>query len=294
VTRFDRSLELAKASWKVLREDKQLVWLPILSALTTLVVIATFALPAAAIAHGATSGGYQATPVTWILAGLAYLVLAYVVIFFNAALVWAADKRLRNETVTIGEAIRFSASRTHVLLPWAVVSATVSVALRALERQGIVGRIIGTFAGIAWSLVTFLVLPVLVVESLGPIAAVKRSGQLFKKAWGEQVIANFGIGLIAMVAILVGVLPAALLFAVGGPVAVAGIVLFVAWAAAVIMVTSALTGILQMALYRYATDGEVAGFDADLLRGYFQPRGNQGNGGGFNRGGFSGGGFVNN
>jgi hypothetical protein len=292
VGRFDRSIALAKASWNVLREDKQLVWLPVLSALTTLVVIATFALPVWALAHSASSGGYQATPVTWILVGLGYLVAAYVVIFFNAALVWAADKRLRNEPVTLGEAIHFSASRTHVLLPWAVVSATVSVALRALERQGAIGRIVGALAGLAWSLVTFLVLPVLVVESLGPIAAVKRSASLFKKAWGEQVIANFGIGLVGLAAILVGLIPAAILFAIGGPIAVAGIVLFAAWAIAVTMVVSALTGILQMALYRFATDGEVAGFDTETLRGAFRPRGQRGNG--FNGGGFSGGGFVNN
>src|SRR4029077_16698349 len=107
------------------------------------------------------------------------------------------------EPVRIGEAIHFSATRTHVLLPWAIVSATVSIILRQIEeRAGIVGAIVGSIAGLAWSLVTFLVLPVLVVEGLGPIAAVKRSGSLFKKTWGEQVIANFGISLFAMFALL--------------------------------------------------------------------------------------------
>jgi hypothetical protein len=274
--RFERSIELAKSSFRVLRGDKQLVWLPVLSALTTLLVMLTFLIPAALVAHDGTTGRYTAKPVDWILGALAYFVMSYVVIFFNAALVWAADRRLRNEPVTIGEAIQFSASRTHVLLPWAIVSATVSVVLRAIEqRAGIVGRIVGAIVGVAWSLVTFLVLPVLVVEGLGPIAAVKRSGSLFKKAWGEQVISNAGIGLLGLLAILVGLIPAGLLFAVGGPVAVLGIVAFAAWAITVTMVVSALTGILQMALYRYATDGQVAGFDTATLQGAFQPRNNQ-------------------
>jgi uncharacterized protein DUF6159 len=277
VGRFDRSVQLAKASWNVLRGDKQLIWLPVLSGLTTLIVMVTFLLPAAIVAHDADTGGYSAKPIDWVLGAIGYLVLAYVVVFFNAALVWAADRRLRGESVTVGEAIHFSASRTHVLLPWAIVSATVSIAIRLIEeRAGIVGRIVGLIAGVAWALVTFLVLPVLVVEGLGPIAAVKRSGSLFKRTWGEQVISNAGIGLISLVAILIGAVPAALLFLIGGPIAIAGIVAFVAWVIAVTLVSSALTGILQTALYRFATDGEVPGFDTDGLRGAFQPRNKRG------------------
>jgi hypothetical protein len=160
-----------------------------------------------------------------------------------------------------------------VLLPWAVVSATVSIVLRAIEsRGGILGRIIGAIGGIAWALVTFLVLPVLVVEGLSPIKAVKRSGELFKRTWGEQVISNAGISLIAFGAILVGALPTLIFVAVGGPVAIVGIGLFVTWIIAVSLVASALTGILQMALYRYATDGRVEGFDTTGLQQAFRPR----------------------
>ena len=72
---------------------------------------------------------------------------------------------------------------------------------------------------------TFLVLPVLVVEQIGPIQAVKRSAELFKRTWGENMIANAGIGLVALVATFVGVIPCMLLVAVGGPVARLGIVL---------------------------------------------------------------------
>ncbi len=266
--RFSNSIALAKASWNVLRSDRKLVLLPVISGAVTLLVAVSFLVPSAIVANNAGGAG----PVSIILAAIAYFVAAYVVIFFNAALVYAADAHMHGAEVTIGQAIKFASSRSHVLLPWAVVSASVSVVLRVLERQGIVGRIIGTIAGVAWSLVTFLVLPVLVVEDLGPIQAVKRSGSLFKRVWGEQVISNGGIGLIAVLAILAGLIPAALLFAVGGAVAVIGVVLFVAWAIVVSLVASTLTGILSMALYRYATDGQVPGFDTQQLQGAFRPR----------------------
>ncbi len=275
--RFENSMALAKASWQVLKEDKKLTLLPALSGVVTIVVAASFLVPAAVLAHDSSGGGYNAGPVTWLLAAIGYLVAAYVVVFFNAALVYAADAKLHGATVTIGDALRFAASRSHVLLPWAVVSATVSIILRQIqERGGIFGAIVGTVAGIAWSLVTFLVLPILVVEGLGPFQAVKRSAALFKRTWGEQVVANFGIGLVAFLAIIVGAIPTLLLVAVGGPAAVVGIVLFVLWLIAVSLVSSALTGILCMALYRYATEGNVPGFDSAQLNGAFRPKNRRG------------------
>jgi hypothetical protein len=284
--RLQNSIDLAKASWGVLRDDRKLTVLPLLSGLAMLVVALVFFGPVALIARN--GSGDSSKPAVWILGAVGYLVITYVVVFFNAALVYAADKRLRGEPVTIGEAIHEAGSRAHVLLPWAVLSATVSVALRALEeRAGIVGRIVGSLIGLAWSLVTFLVLPVLVIEQLGPIEAVKRSTELFKRTWGENMIASAGIGIVALVATLVGAIPCVLLIAIGGPIAVLGIIALVTWVIGVQIVAAALTGILQMALYRFAVDGTVPGFDLDQLRGAFRPRRSSGGGGLFGGGGFS-------
>ncbi len=290
--RLQNSIDLAKASWNVLRDDKQLTVLPLLSGLAALLVAVLFFGPVALIADSGAQGSSK--PLAWILGIVGYLAITYVVVFFNAALVWAADCRMRGEQVTLGEAIRAASERAHVLLPWAVLSATVSLVLRAIEeRAGIVGRIVASLVGLAWSLVTFLVLPVLVIEQIGPIDAVKRSAELFKRTWGENMIANAGIGLVAFVATIVGILPCALLIAVGGPAAVLGIVVAVAWIIGVQLVAATLTGIFQTALYRFATAGTAPGFDDQALRDAFRPRrSNGGFGGGlFGRGGFSGGGF---
>jgi len=286
VNRLQNSIDLAKASWNVLREDKQLMVLPLLSGLCALVVALLFFGPVALIADSGTQGSSK--PLAWILGAVGYLAVTYVVIFFNAALVFAADCRMRGERVSIGEAIRAASERAHVLLPWAVLSATVSIILRAFEeRAGVLGRIVGSLVGLAWSLVTFLVLPVLVIEQIGPIQAVKRSAELFKRTWGENMLANAGIGIVALVATLVGALPCVLLIAVGGPVAVLGIIALVAWVISVQIVAAALTGILQMALYRFAVDGTVPGFDIDKLRDAFRPRRSQGGNGLFGSGGFN-------
>jgi hypothetical protein len=195
--------------------------------------------------------------------------------------VFAANSRFQGEPVAIGDAIHAAAARSHVLLPWAIVSATVSIVLRAVEqRGGVFGRIVGSLAGVAWSVVTFLVLPILVFEGIGPIAAVKRSGELFKRTWGENLMTNAGIGLVGVLAVLVGAVPLVLLLAVGGPVAVVGIVAFVLWCVAVLLVSTALTGIFQVALYRFATGTPVPGFEPAQLEGSFRTRG-RGRGRGF-------------
>jgi Family of unknown function (DUF6159) len=271
--RFENSLALAKASWRVLREEKHLTLLPLLSMVCTIVIAVSFLLPIGLIARNGTNDYSASKPAVWLLGFLAYLLLTYVVVFFNAALVHAADRHLAGEPVPLGDALKAAGARSYVLLPWALVSATVSIVLRALEeRFGIVGQIVGAVAGLAWSVVTFLVLPILVIEGIGPIAAVKRSGELFKRTWGENLMTNAGIGLVSFLAMLAGAIPLALLIVVGGPVGVVGIAALVLWVILVSLVSATLTGILQVALYRFATGAEAPGFDNDRLRDTFRPR----------------------
>ena len=97
---------------------------------------------------------------------------------------WAARSQVAN-------------SRLHRLLPWALVSATVSMILSLLERYGIVGRIVAGLVGLAWNLVTFLTIPILVIEDVGVGDAFKRSKELFKKTWGENVVGQAGLGVSA-------------------------------------------------------------------------------------------------
>lgn len=271
---FERSLSLAKASWGVLRQDKELALLPLCAFLAWIVVAAAFVLPIAVVAGDGTAGdSWTQNPVSWVLGFVGYVALTYVMVFFNAAVICAADERLRGGDPTIGSALRGAADRAAVILPWAVLSATVSLVLRAIEeRAGFVGRVVVAIVGIAWSLVTFLVLPILVVERVGVRDAVKRSMELFKRTWGENVVTNGGIGLLAFVAILAGALVTVPFLAAGGPAAALGIAMAVAWAAVVCCVATALSGILQLALYRYAVDGTVPGFGDDTLRDAFRPR----------------------
>jgi len=266
--KIGRTLELAKASYEVLRADKELLVLPILSFLTSAVVAATFVVPTLLVVD-------QESPITYIVAFVGYVALAYVTIFFNTALVSAADERLRGGDPTVGSALRGASQRAGRIFPWAVVSATVSVILRALEeRAGIFGRIAAGLAGIAWALVTFLVIPVLVIEDVPVREAIRRSGQLFKRTWGENVVAMVGFGLLGFLAVLPGVAVIVLAALSGsGALMVIAIALAVAWIVGTAVVLSALNAIFQTALYRYAADGKAFGpFTPQIMGAAFAPK----------------------
>ena len=270
--RIARTIELAKAAWQVLNADKELLLLPAMSFIATLAVAASFVAPILLTGEGTRVEDPGA--IGYVLMFVAYVALAYITIFFNAALIHAANERLEGGDPTLRSALAGAARQAGSILPWAIVSATVSIILRAIEeRAGVIGRVAAGIAGIAWSLVTFLVLPILVLEGIGVRDAVTRSGRLFKQTWGENVAAQVGFGLLGSLAALPGALVIGLGIKAGGSVAFAAIVVGVVWMLLVAMVVTALSGIFQTALYRYAAGRESSNaFGGGELQSAFAPR----------------------
>jgi hypothetical protein len=282
MTRFQTSWEIAKRSFAVLRSDKTLAWFPVLSALGSLLVIGVVGGVFAVAGIDDSSTGATLRPIGWVLVVVAYVALAMVQTYFLAALVAGADQRLRGQDGTLRSALDVANSRLHRLLPWAMVTATVTMVLQAIEeRFGLVGTIVARLVGLAWNLVTFLVVPILVLEDFGVGDALKRSKDLFKKTWGENVVGQFGLGVVGLLLTL----PGLVLIAIGVALGTAGIVVLgafgVIWLIASAVVVSALSGIYRTALYHYAAYGQVpgefSGIDFDQA---FRRRSDRGNRGG--------------
>lgn len=271
MARLRNSMALARSSWEVIKADKELLLLPLISGAASLIIAASFVIPLFATSNlnsGITGGQILALiPM--------YFILAYITIFFNAALISAAHERLEGGDPTIGSAIRGAGRRAGRILPWAFVSAVVSMILRAIEeRAGFLGQIVTALAGVAWAVVTFLVLPIIVIEGLGTGKAIKKSGSLLRDTWGENIAAQVGFGLLGFLLILPAVALAAAGLAAGGAVSFAFIGLAVLWGIAVAVVIAAMSAVYQTALYRFAVDGQVASdyFDAGVMQSAFGPR----------------------
>lgn len=254
--KFSRSWELVKASAAVLRSDKELMVFPVVSAIATLVVLATFLVPM--IGWRVFSQG-AASSVIWVF--LFYFCQYTVIVFCNSALVAAAMIRLDGGDPTLADGFNAAKARLPSILGYAAIAATVGVLLKRMkDDDNLLMRLVGGGLGAAWTLATFLVVPVLVHQEVGPFEALKRSANLLKRTWGENAIGNVGIGLafglISFAIIVVGALLAFVAAQLSVALAVSIVVLFVIGLLLLGVYQAALSGIYAAALYRYAMEGE--------------------------------------
>ena len=261
--RFSRSWSLVKASADVLRQDKELLVFPLLSTIAALLVAATFVAPAIGLGWiGQLEEQQGFSPALAAYGFLFYLVQYFVIFYFNTALVGAAMIRLDGGDPTVGDGLRIAGSKLGPILGYAALAATVGMILRAIqERAGFIGRWVAGLLGLAWTVATFLVVPVLVTRDVGPVDALKESASLLRKTWGENLIGNGGLGLVFGLAyvllVVVGIALAAAIGSTGSAIATGVVVALVVVAFIVLsLVHAALSGIYSAALYRFAAVGE--------------------------------------
>lgn len=281
--RFRTGLRLAGVSWRIVKSEPSLMVLPILSMVFGLLLFAGLAgifWANGTIGHAVKEAGALSsssssnltsslTPIDYVILAVYYVATAFLAVFFNAAIVAIAMKRLRGEDATLGDGLRMAAKHWRKILVWAIITATVGLILRSLqEKAGIVGQILLSIVGVVWTVITFFVVPVLLFEELGAVGSIKRSASLFRQKWGEQLTGTLGITAGVMLATLVALL-------VSGAIAVAvpvlGVILIVVTILGSIALSGALSGVFNAALYQYATTGQAGeGFtEADLAGAFY-------------------------
>ena len=278
--RMGRSWTLVKASASVLRQDTELLLFPLISMFALLLVMGSFVVPVFGLGLlGDRLGEDGLSAAAYVLMFLFYFSQYFVIFFFNSALVGAAMIRLDGGNPSFGDGMRIATSRIGAIAGYALIAATVGMVLRMIqERVGFIGKIIVALLGVGWTIATFMVVPVLVTRKVGPIDAIKESGSLLKKTWGENVIGQAGMGLafglIFFAVILVGIVIVFGAFATGSvAVILLSLVVVGVAIAATALVQAALSGIYSAALYRYATKGEgTPGFDNEALKLAFAPK----------------------
>jgi hypothetical protein len=275
--KFSRSWSLVKYSAGVLRQDKELLVFPLLSSIAAILVALTFVPLLMQTGLAGEQGPTEASAGDYALMFALYLAEYFVIFFFNAALVGAALIRMDGGDPTVRDGLRIATSRIGSIFGYAMIAATVGVILRAVaERLGTIGQFIIGLIGLAWTVTTFLTVPVLVTRDIGPIDAVKQSATLLKKTWGENIIANAGLGFvfvlvyIAMMFVFAGLVA---LVQGSGPAVISVFVVALVALVIVALIQGALQGIFSAALYRYAVDGPDQSDPASKLLGEaFRPK----------------------
>jgi len=257
--------DLMKRSFGVLRRDKQLMLFPVLSALAALAVSVPFFL---AIFRSGEPRHWDAS--TAIVCFAWYCAANFIMVFFNCALAACAQKYFDGREATLGDGLAEAAGRWTSILLWAAVSSTIGVVLRWLEdRAGFIGKIVIAIFGIGWNMATYLIVPVLVIEDSGVMESIRRSGELLKRTWGQQLIGAIAFGWVGLACAVPGIVIGAAGMAGFWPLIPVAVLYFVALGAAF----SAAGQIFRVALYRYATTGQAPdGFTGDGLRAAIHPR----------------------
>ena len=248
-------------------QDKELMVLPLISgvfmAIAVAVMAAGFGLSASHLP--------QRGPGLYIPTFLFYVVTYAIGIFFQAAVVAGATERMQGGDPTVSTALAAAARRIGPILIWAVVAATVGMIIRAIHnRVSFIGKILASLMGAAWSLATFFVVPVLVLEDRSIPESFKRSVSVFRETWGETVVGGTTLGAAALCAWFTLIAVTGLLaWAVG----IAALVVGVIGAVALMVFFSALQGVYVASLYRFATGGgATSGLDPTLLGQTFMPK----------------------
>jgi hypothetical protein len=280
IERFSRSWALLKASFEVLKQDKELLVFPLCAAIATILIAASFFIPVWQTGLLARADVDQVAQTQLVIWGfLFYLSQYFIVFFFNTALVGAALIRLNGGDPTVADGLRIAREKFLPILGYAAIAATVGIILRAIEeRVGLIGKIVVGMIGVAFTVATFLVVPLLVTRNIGPIDAIKESATLLKKTWGENIIVNGGLSLIffviyfvmafVFITLLIGAGSISSAIGVGGVLVLA----FFAFVT-VALIQAALQGIYAAALFQYATAQQSsAGFDATALQSAFRTK----------------------
>jgi hypothetical protein len=199
VGKISMTMSLMKASWQILKKDREILLLPVISGICCLSIMAIFITQALdhnwlkPLSGGATE--HQKNIAYWFMF-LFYYCNYLVIIFFNSAIIACAVIRMDGGNLT-GDGLQAAVNRFPQIACWALIAATVGILLGMVESGSQRGRsILGAIFGIAWSVISYLAIPLIVVEKSNPLFALERSQDLMRRTWGEQVIGNFSFGLI--------------------------------------------------------------------------------------------------
>lgn len=259
MSKIRRGWALTKKSWELLNGHRELIRFPLYGAFATIPLAILFLGPGLYLFDKHSLAG--AIP----LLVVGVYVLSVVGFYFSVGLAAAANMIFDGQAnVSVHDGLAVARANFSQICGWAALATAISLLMGVLENQGgLAGNIAARVVGMAWSLVTFLAVPVIAIEGTGPLQTLKRSASIFKQKWGQQITGNIAIGAAVF---LIGVLPALVLIVAGAllwsSASFLGALLVVIGAlvmAVAMLISRALSGVFGVALYRFATEGQAVG-----------------------------------
>jgi hypothetical protein len=284
---FSRSWMITKLTFGVINKDRELLWFALLSFVFSTLFAVAMIFPSVVPTLVENDFSQESLQMfQYVIIFLTYFGLAFIATFFNVCVVYTTKVRFEGGNATFGESLTFALSKLRLIFQWSLLSATVGLVLRILHQLasslGKIGQIVANILigllGMAWSIMTIFVVPVLVYEGLGPIDALKKSTEVIKRTWGESLIKAIGLGLVQLlVFVVIIVVSGALTYALASAFDLTGILIGIAICGLSLLLTGLIftvaNTIFNTALYVYANNSIIAsGFNEDVMKGAFREK----------------------
>ena len=266
-SRLSNGWEMAKVSLATINENRSLLLFPVMSTISIILILLTFFgggfFLFADQLESAFADETTANIVLYVGIFIYYLINFFIVVFFNSALIHCAMLYFDGEEPTMSDGLNYATSKIGQIFGWAVVSATVGVLLQIIQNTGKIGEFISSLIGVAWSILTFFVVPVLIYEDKNVFDSIKESGRLMKEKWGESLGANVGFGLFHFLGILLGIGIIFGFMAIEQPII--GIVIGGLGILLISTIVSAAQTVFVAAVYNHVKGRPTGNFDSNIL-----------------------------
>lgn len=195
------------------------------------------------------------------------LLASFISSYFSVAFAIGADQSMDGINVRVKDILIQAWERKFVIFQWSIITVTVGLILRIIkERFPRIGDYIEALGGMAWSVATYFVIPVLAFSNKSGWDAVRESSSILKDKFGKVVrvegritLRIFGLALLAFLISFFGfysgnTILSLLLLTISILLVVGGIIFF-----------QCISAIARVALYRYVNGKDVPGFDPVTL-----------------------------
>ncbi len=272
--RFTRGLRLVGTGFTMARDEPGLMLVPVVAFFVQLVIFGLGALvlwPTLRATGNADGRSAHLSAGQWLVAVVAGVLVMFVSVVSHATIIARVMARFHGESVTNTQAARAALTKAPQLMAWAFINYVVISILRNIGNRGILGAIVGTLLRAGWLVASFFVVPVILFEDKGAVGAIKRSVELCRSRWGENIVGNGALGVIGFVAVLLDVLVSVALGMVFAPL---GAVVGAIGLAAIMLVLTVATAAFNAALYWYAvTDQSPGQYSVGDLQSAYRQKG---------------------
>ena len=196
-----------------------------------------------------------------------YLIVSIITVFWNAAIIASAYERL---TAGTNPSFSYGIGQAMKCLPqifiWGLIAGTVGLFIQILEGLAnnddsppplrLVAGIASFIIGVAWWILTFFVVPIIVLERASVFDSMGRSPELFRGTWGEDVASHIGTGLLMTLCIFILTAISVPMMMIGDVGLVLGLVILAVGVLFAVLFFSTVEAVNRASLFYYAKTGQ--------------------------------------